>query len=110
MIKRNYLHKSDIFAELGCSFYLQVQEPLLYKYPLLYVQVKIMSIRKILLTIVFLTVGAILTIYLYDILSCIFTDSPIPTVSLTIFLALLIGAISVVIVLKKDFNLSSKIN
>lgn len=63
-----------------------------------------MNNRKIVIIAAFLTVGAILAIYVYDMFSCIFTSSPIPLTELLIFLAILIGTISVVVVLRKKLQ------
>lgn len=63
---------------------------------------KIIIRRKILGILVVIIVGIILSIYIYDILGCIFEESPIPLFELIIVVAILIGAISVSIILKKN--------
>ena len=63
---------------------------------------KIIIRRKILGILVVITVGIILSIYIYDILKCIFEESPIPLFELIIVTAILIGAISVSVILKKN--------
>jgi TRAP-type C4-dicarboxylate transport system permease small subunit len=63
-----------------------------------------MTIQKALFIMVFLVIGAILAIYIYDIFRCLFTDPPIPIAELTTFLTLLIGTISVVVALRKKLQ------
>jgi len=63
-----------------------------------------MTGKKVLITLVFVVVGAILSIYVYDIFTCIYTDSTIPLAEITTLLVLLIGTISVVVVLRKELR------
>jgi hypothetical protein len=57
--------------------------------------------KKILVILAFLTVAAILSIYIYDMFRCVFEEAPIPAFELITFLALLIGTISMVVISKK---------
>lgn len=48
-----------------------------------------------------LTVGAIISIYVYDMLKCIFEESPIPLIELITFTAILIVVIGGLVIIKK---------
>jgi hypothetical protein len=63
-----------------------------------------MIIKKVLLTLIFVVVGAILAIYMYDIFNCLYTDSPLPLAELATVLVLLIGTTSVVVVFRKELR------
>jgi hypothetical protein len=63
-----------------------------------------MTIKKALLTLAFVIVGAILAIYMYDVFNCLYTDSPIPLAELTTILVLLIGTTSVAVVFRKELR------
>ena len=60
-----------------------------------------MNKRIIIVAAAFVAVGIILTIYIYDIFSCILRNSPIPIVELLTFLAILIGTIAFVVIFRK---------
>jgi hypothetical protein len=62
---------------------------------------KIISKTTILKILVILTVEAILSIYISDMLGCIFEEYPILALELITFSAVLSGTISVTVVLKK---------
>lgn len=56
--------------------------------------------QKIVTILVFLTVGTILSIYVYDMFRCYFEKSPIQVFELISFVAILVGIISLAVVLK----------
>ena len=62
---------------------------------------KIIIRKKIIMILAFLTVGAILSIYIYDMLGCIFEETPIPLFELLGFAAILIGSIGGFVIIKK---------
>jgi len=57
--------------------------------------------RKIVMILTFLTAGAILAIYLYDMLGCIFYETPIPLVEIISFVAILIVTIGAAVFFTK---------
>ena len=63
-----------------------------------------MNGRQALLELIFVLALVILAIYLYDIFNCIFTDSPIPSAELAIFLVLLIGTMIIAIVFRRELR------
>jgi hypothetical protein len=63
-----------------------------------------MNTKRILLALVFIVIGAILAIYLYDIFTCLYTDSPVPLAELATFLVLLIGTTSISVALRKELR------
>ena len=63
-----------------------------------------MSVKQILLIMVFIVIGIILAIYLYDMFICIYTDSPLPLAELATFLVLFIGTLIFAFVFRKDLR------
>ena len=59
--------------------------------------------RKIVMILTFLTAGTILSIYVYDMLGCIFYETPIPLIEIVTFAAILIGTIGVAVFFKKKY-------
>jgi hypothetical protein len=57
--------------------------------------------KKVVVILAILTAGAILSIYIYDMFFCVFEETLISILALIITLAILIGTISWVIILKK---------
>lgn len=60
-----------------------------------------MNTRKVLVVMVFVVIGAILAIYLYDIFSCVFAETSIHILELATFLTLFIGTLIVVLLFRK---------
>ena len=60
-----------------------------------------MNKRIAIVAAAFVVVGIILSIYVYDIFSCILRNSPIPIVELLTFLAILIGTIAFAVIFRK---------
>jgi hypothetical protein len=52
----------------------------------------------------FIVIGIILTIYLYDMFICIYTDSPLPLAELLTLLVIFIGTLIIVVVFRKDLR------
>lgn len=57
--------------------------------------------NKVLVILVFLTVGTILSIYVYDMFRCYFEESPVQVFELVSFVAILVCIISLAVVLKR---------
>ena len=60
--------------------------------------------RKFVMILAFLTAGAILSIYIYDMLGCIFYETPIPLIEIVTFAAILIGTIGAAVFFKKKHS------
>ena len=63
-----------------------------------------MKVKKIAVSLMFIVIVAILAIYLYDMFTCIYTNSSLPAAELATFLVLFIATLIIVVVFRKELR------
>jgi len=63
-----------------------------------------MKAKKIAVSLMFIVIGVILAIYLYDMFTCIYTNSPLPAAELATFLVLFMVTLIIVVVFRKELR------